>query len=333
VIKLDIFDAVDVLPNACAACITSEHLFEHFTLEQGHVLLREWMRILKPGGVLRIVCPDLEIEAKVLLGLVKPASDEVIEAHRLKWLGDRRRFIPGERLTRAMVFNDGMRLDGHKFVYDRETLTQSMALAGFEAIERREFGESCCAALRGIDVHDGGETGRTWIPSLALVMEGRRPGQAAADVARTLETAAAAGGGGTAAGRTGGAERQGRIDVAQDRAAALKRRVIELTADLCRQRGYTRIALYGGGAHTAPITREPWGSRGIEVAVVLDDAPRVKELGGVRVCTPGAFQESGEGVDAVVISSDAHEGAIYARAREVFGRGGEAATPIVTMYA
>src|SRR5262249_23116162 len=141
---------------------------EHFTLEQGHTLLREWRRVLKPGGVVRIVCPDLHAEARLFLRQINPAPDEVIDRHRLKWLADRYRFRAGEKLTRAMVLNYGMWLDGHKFVYDEETLRQSLTLAGFKEISRATFGKSAHAALRGIDTHDGGETGRGWIPSLAL---------------------------------------------------------------------------------------------------------------------------------------------------------------------
>ena len=38
--------------------IFCEHVFEHFTYENGRRLMTECMRILKPGGVLRIVVPD-----------------------------------------------------------------------------------------------------------------------------------------------------------------------------------------------------------------------------------------------------------------------------------
>jgi predicted SAM-dependent methyltransferase len=40
--------------------VYSSHVLEHFTLEQAISLLREALRVLKPGGVIRIVVPDLE---------------------------------------------------------------------------------------------------------------------------------------------------------------------------------------------------------------------------------------------------------------------------------
>lgn len=313
VIKLDIFEALDALPDGCAACVYSEHLFEHFSLEDGHRLIREWFRILKPGGVLRIVCPDLEAEAQLFLRQITPAADDTIDRHRRRWLGDRYRFQPGERLTRAMVLNYGMWLDGHKFVYDEETLRQSLNLAGFEHVTRETFGHSSHAALNAVDTHDGGETGRGWIPSIALVVEATRPGAGCPGVlctaspAKVVEPAAPA-------------------SPAGPSAEALKQRVIELTAETCAANGYRRIALYGAGRHTAPITHEPWAARGIAVVAILDDRPTAGDLNGVPVMTPAQLSEH---VDAVVISSDAYEEAIAQNAETQFGPKG---LPIVRIY-
>jgi predicted SAM-dependent methyltransferase len=308
VIKLDIFEALDALPDGVASCITSEHLFEHFTLEQGHDILHHWFRVLRPGGVLRIVCPDLEAEAELFLRQITPASDEVIDRHRLRWLGDRYAFRPGEQLTRAMVLNYGMRLDGHKFVYDEETLRQSMRLAGFASIARETFGHSTHPALHRIDLHDGGDTGRAWVPGMALVMEGTKAGNAPTPLQTPAPVRPAQAG-----------------EAPPDPAAGLKRRLVELTADLCAARGYRRIALYGAGQHTAPIVREPWLARGVLVVAILDDAPRVESISGVRVCTPSHLRER---VDAIVVSSDAHEQVIASRAAAAFP-----STPVLRIYA
>ena len=40
--------------------VYTEHLIEHLTREQADHMLCECYRILKPGGVLRVVCPDLD---------------------------------------------------------------------------------------------------------------------------------------------------------------------------------------------------------------------------------------------------------------------------------
>lgn len=57
--KLDMFDdnSVDL--------VYSCHVLEHFRRHQIENVLREWHRVLKPGGILRIAVPDFESMVKV----------------------------------------------------------------------------------------------------------------------------------------------------------------------------------------------------------------------------------------------------------------------------
>ncbi|RNC80601.1 MAG: methyltransferase domain-containing protein [Phycisphaera sp.] len=171
VIRLDVFDALAHIEDASCDAVFSEHFFEHFSLEDGHRLITEWARVLKPGGLVRVVTPNLEREAMLYLHQFEPAPSDVIDAHRMRWLADRYEKQPGEALTRAMVLNFGMRLDGHQFVYDFETLRQSLSLAGFGGITQAEFGTSEHGPLDGLDRHDGGETGRSWVPRMVLAVD------------------------------------------------------------------------------------------------------------------------------------------------------------------
>ena len=45
--------------------IYASHVFEYFDREDGLGVLKEWHRVLKPGGVLRIAVPDFEAIAKL----------------------------------------------------------------------------------------------------------------------------------------------------------------------------------------------------------------------------------------------------------------------------
>ena len=95
-------------------------------------------------------------------------------------------------------------------------------------------------------------------------------------------------------------------------------------AETLRAQGHRTIALMGGGAHTQRLLEQGWPGGRLEIAAVLDDQPlRVGERHSVE---PGDFD--GE-VDAVVVSSESAEGALAARAHEVFGPRG---VPVVTVY-
>lgn len=103
--------------------IFAEHLLEHLTLEQGIALLRECRRVLAPSGVVRIGVPDLDRYVASYLG-----QDSLIDDA-----------LPG-RPTRAVALGEPFFLFGHRIMYDFETLTYAMREAGFDAVERSEFG-------------------------------------------------------------------------------------------------------------------------------------------------------------------------------------------------
>ena len=180
VVKLDVFDALTHIDDETVRLITSEQFFEHFDRHEGHGLLREWYRVLQPGGVLRIQTPDLQKEVKIYLGMLPDIDWETtVLPHRtqhVKGSADTYgRLEDGEQYTRAMLLNNGMHMDGHQCLYDFEMLSQSLRLAGFRGIKRVAFGKSEHAELAGIDRHDGGETGRHWIPTIVLTIEAIKP--------------------------------------------------------------------------------------------------------------------------------------------------------------
>ena len=175
VIPLDVFDAMAHLPDGSCDCISSEHFYEHFTLDDGYRMAQEWSRLLRPGGVVRVVTPDLEKEAKIYLGDLIPAPAEVYDRHKRRWLTSRHTKETKRFLTPAMLFNFGMRLDGHQFIYDFSTLEKQLEAVGLINITRCQFGYSEHPDLRNIDFHDGAQTGGDWIKAIQLVVEATKP--------------------------------------------------------------------------------------------------------------------------------------------------------------
>ncbi len=52
--------ALPMLPDGSCAAIEACHLFEHLTLTEARAALREWRRLLQPGGELALELPNLE---------------------------------------------------------------------------------------------------------------------------------------------------------------------------------------------------------------------------------------------------------------------------------
>lgn len=133
--------------------IHSEDVLEHLDQEGGRTLVREAFRTLAPGGVMRVVTPDLRaIVERVYLAA---------ERRQVRWCS--REFGAG---TPCEALNMHMRMDGeHRFLYDREQLERLLRQEGFE-VRFVRFGRSRHRELRDLDLRDFG---------LSLYAEALRP--------------------------------------------------------------------------------------------------------------------------------------------------------------
>jgi predicted SAM-dependent methyltransferase len=127
-----------------------EHVIEHLADDQGARLLAELHRVLRPGGVLRLTTPDLQ----KIVALYEDRNPVISRADYVGFL-DRTTGRPHGRP--AQLFNDYLRLWGHRWVYDEEDLTARLREAGFAEVVRVDPGESDHAPLRGLERHGGEE--------------------------------------------------------------------------------------------------------------------------------------------------------------------------------
>lgn len=121
--------------------IYSEDFIEHIDLEQGRAFLRECHRVLRPGGWLRLLTPDLAV-----------VCHHYFERNPMTMLWYRDEF--GSRTAAEMV-NEAMRMGGHTFLYDEETLSLILREASF-GVRPTGFDESSQPELAGIDLRDSG---------------------------------------------------------------------------------------------------------------------------------------------------------------------------------
>lgn len=122
--------------------IHSEDFLEHISLEHGRFFLQECYRVLVPGGVARFLTPNLTLLARQYL-------ERDLEA--LNWYRDSFR-----TKTFAEMFNQGMRMEGHAFLYDEETLDLILKETGFEVYPSR-YNQSIHLELCNLDVRGFGK--------------------------------------------------------------------------------------------------------------------------------------------------------------------------------
>lgn len=143
------------------AFLFSEHMIEHVPYEGGLAMLRECHRVLRGGGVIRIVTPDLTALA-ALCG--KSLTDQ--QARYLDWFS--RACMPGAPVTPAVALNAQFRFWGHQFIYDEQTLTGLLQQVGFRDIRRCALMQSEHGVLQNLENTERYPEGFLELESLAL---------------------------------------------------------------------------------------------------------------------------------------------------------------------
>lgn len=64
----------------------SSHVLEHFTAQQGAFLIKESGRVLKPGGILRTVVPDLEASCREYFRVLAMSDSDPEKAKLYNWI-------------------------------------------------------------------------------------------------------------------------------------------------------------------------------------------------------------------------------------------------------
>ena len=132
------------LPPDTFHFVYAEHMIEHISHKDGAKMVTECYRVLRKGGVIRLVTPDLA----AVLGIYSAQLSPTQQAY-LDWMA--RTFTPESPTPSAIhVINAMFRLWGHQFLYDESTLSQALHDAGFKNVRRCRLDESDCVQLRDL---------------------------------------------------------------------------------------------------------------------------------------------------------------------------------------
>ncbi len=142
--------------DASVDFIYSSHTLEHFSKEDGERFLKECHRVLKPGGIIRVVVPDLgAIVSDYTNG--KTSADTFLDGLYVVCNTSGMGFL--KRLLAKQIHFP------HRCMYDSKTLLARLRNTGFQAESRAAF-ESEIADIMQIE-----SEGRTID---AVIVEGKR---------------------------------------------------------------------------------------------------------------------------------------------------------------
>lgn len=148
-----------------ADAIYLSHVLEHLSRPTVELFLAESFRVLKPGGVIRIVVPDMYENAEAYLRATDDSASTIEEFLKVINL-----VVPEERSLVRRMYNSLMGHPSvHKHMYDHVSLSERLSRFGFRQIVRCDHCKS--AYLDDIELLEG-KPGYDH----SLYLEARKPG-------------------------------------------------------------------------------------------------------------------------------------------------------------
>ncbi len=146
-------------PERSVSVVYASHLLEHLTRSAAREFVQECHRVLRPGGIIRLMVPDLEILARRYLeekGETHPGDE-----------GPANRFLEATMLS---VDYTGLPLPmrlyrlwkdffPHKWLYDADSLVALVRGLGFREVSRRGYLQSRIPQIGDVERADRFESG------------------------------------------------------------------------------------------------------------------------------------------------------------------------------
>lgn len=152
--------------------IYGSHVLEHLYLADARRLLSECKRVLRAGGVIRLVVPDLHSMASAYLKSKSSSTsaEKTEAADRLnEKLGFRSPAPPNGNML-VKVYSVWKDFHHHKWMYDSESLIHYLELSGFQEVLQKEF---CQSDIPGIEEVEDPER---VLGGVGICIEGKKGG-------------------------------------------------------------------------------------------------------------------------------------------------------------
>jgi predicted SAM-dependent methyltransferase len=126
--------------------IYTSHMLEHLRKEDTMFVFKECYRVLKQGGILRVVVPDLKLYVKEYLDTEEssdgndiPAADKFMDGIMLQGIGEVRHSFYKIMCKR------------HQWMYDFESLAKRLYDCGFSKVKECKLGEGSLPDVQYIE--------------------------------------------------------------------------------------------------------------------------------------------------------------------------------------
>jgi predicted SAM-dependent methyltransferase len=124
--------------NETARGVYASHVLEHLSLEDFRTAVASTFRMLAPGGIFRLIVPDLEARARIYLQQVERRSP-----HASNWFMRAARL--GIESKPRTILQHARRMFGnsaHLWMWDEYSISAELDRAGFVKIRRCNIGDS-----------------------------------------------------------------------------------------------------------------------------------------------------------------------------------------------
>jgi SAM-dependent methyltransferase len=143
-------------PDGSLDAVYASHLLEHLYADEARKLLRECFRVLRPGGVLRMVVPDLR--AAVMDYLNRTDSYDFQNSAGAATPAD---FLNSKLLLRSSsstqgnvfnrIYSQLKDFHSHKYMYDAKSLCAEFSKIGFVDVSEMQLHESRIAGVEEVE--------------------------------------------------------------------------------------------------------------------------------------------------------------------------------------
>jgi hypothetical protein len=142
----DIVKGLPVSPESCKGVYCS-HILEHLSLDDFRTALHNTKEVLRPGGIFRLVLPDLEYSIKKYIG--NSSNEAALEFMKETYLGYEIRARGLKSFITSWLGNSQ-----HLWMWDYKSIKPELQNIGFVEVRRASFSDSSDTMFGSVEDKD-----------------------------------------------------------------------------------------------------------------------------------------------------------------------------------